>query len=227
MPTPVDFKKGEKVHLTFNVDEIFESAPHFLSLHGAAIASWSWAEHYYENVRAVLELTEDDLSLSNFKGQTLTPAQLRLLDRAAEKHVRPEHARLFSVALDIAKRPALDRNTFSHGLIAYCPIRPTGLVIYKQDDQQKLYRKTFARGLKFGRIEGETEHFDAAMREAIQSGMVFEPDDFRKCMAANKLSADILLWLAYLGSNDAGIVDFGIAKLRAIPEVARAFPDAA
>lgn len=227
MPTTVDFKKGEHVLLTFNTDEILATVPHYLSLLGAAVASWSWAEHHFQNVRAVLELTEDDLSFSNFECPKSTPAQLRLLKDAAEKHIRSEHARLFSVALEIAKRPAGDRNSFSHGIIAYCPSRPTGLVLYKQEDQQKLYRKTFALGLKFAQIEGDTEQFEAATREAIQSGLLYEPDDFRKCMAANKLSADILLWLAYLGSNDPGVVNLGVAKLMAIPEVAREFPAAA
>jgi hypothetical protein len=227
VPKPVAFTKGERVHLTFNVDDILKVVPDYLGMHGAAVASWSWAEQQFQNVRAVLELEDANLSSLKFACPKSTPAQLRLLGEAAEKHISPWLKELFSVALEVAKRPAIDRNTLSHGLVAYCPIRPTGLVIYKQEDQQRLYRNSFAPGVKFGHIDGRAEDFEAVARDVIQSGLLYESDDYRKCIAANRLSGEILLWLPYIGSNDFTIVNLGVVKLLKIPEVAREFERAA
>jgi hypothetical protein len=227
VPKPVAFTKGETVHLTFNADDILKEAPDYLSLHGAVVTSWSWAEQQYQNVRAVLELTDADFSLSKFGCPKSTPKQLRLLDEAAKKHIPSWLRELFSIALNMAKRPATDRNALSHGLVAYCPIRPTGLVIYKQEDHQRLYRNSFARGVKFGHIDGRPEEFESVARDVIQSGLLYETDDYRKCIAANRLSGEILLWLPYLGSNDFTIVNLGVVKLLKIPEVAREFERAA
>jgi hypothetical protein len=227
VPKPVAFAKGESVHLTFNVDEILTEAPELLGLHGAAVTSWSWAEQQYQNVRAVLEITDADPKLSKFDCPRSTPAQLQRLESAAKGAIPSWLRELFLVALKVAKLPSIDRNTLSHGLVAYCPIRPTGLVIFKQEDQQKLYRSTFAPSVKFGRIDGNSEDFEAIAREVVQNGRLYERDDYLRCIAANKLSADILLWLPYLGSNDFTIVNLGIVKLLKIPEVAREFEAAA
>lgn len=219
MPTPIDLKPGTHLHLDFDAQRIAKRAPVLMAGVGAAIASWSWVEQHYENIRAILELTDFDLSLSEFKTYRLSSRQREKLLAAAKKRLSPTLLPLFLDAFELATGPAGQRNEIAHGLIAFWDARPDVLVIYQPAHFQEFFRKTSAPTIFTGRVVPTDVELDVALKEMAHTGTLFDSTDFAHLVAQSSISNEILISLANMCSSDPNIAGLGERMVRANPHV--------
>lgn len=219
MPSSVNVQRDERVELSFNTQIILEKAPLLFADFGAAVAGWSWAEQYYQNIRAILELNDGDLTFSEFKEPRLSSQQRRMLLSAAEKHLSGQPLSLFLDAFELAVSPATERNQLAHGLIGYWDARPNNLLVYQQADFQRLFRKTFAPTIFTGRIDVEDAELDAAMMAALNSGQLYDHTDFARLQKQMEASSEIFIALANMCSSDKSVAALGQRMLLARPDV--------
>jgi len=203
---PLTFPSGTNVRISFNAEEVFQNAPAAAIAFSAAIAAWSWAEHWYANLRAMLELNDPTFDLQTFSTFNTTPPELRALYKAIERIGDRDIEALVVTAIRTASEPSHSRNGLAHGIIGHCQFHRHSLLVFRQEGMRQAFREGFALIVSTASFGGRSgKETEDSFRRFVQSGTEWTVTDLRTLNAAASRSAEILRVSCNLCSRDARV----------------------